>query len=648
MPTGQAVDTVQLTLNTIRGLAMDAVQAANSGHPGLPMGAAAMGYALFARHLRFDPDQPKWFNRDRFILSAGHGSLLLYTLLYLTGYDVSLEDIKHFRQWGSKTPGHPENILTPGVEMATGPLGQGIATAVGMAIAEAKLRAEFPEVDHRTYVICSDGDLMEGVSHEAASLAGHLRLGRLIVLYDSNHISIDGRTELAFTEDVRSRFLAYGWQVLDCDGMDVDKVDGCLMEAKVDVELPTLIICSTTIGYGSPHKADSEQAHGSPLGEEEVRETKKRLGIPEEPLFYVPEEALKHMRELGARHRPDRLKSEKTMSPELAERLADTIDPSWPDSVPVFDKPMATRACSGKVLNAIAEANASLMGGSADLTESNQTEIKGGGFFEPNNRLGRNIHFGVREHAMACSLNGLNLHGGIRAFGGTFLIFSDYMKPAVRLAALMEAPTIFVYTHDSIGLGEDGPTHQPIEQLATLRATPNLVVIRPADGNETLAAWKAAIERKNGPTALVLTRQSVSQLTPRDDSALRGAYVLAEASKVPAVILIGTGSEVEICAEARNMLEAEGIPTRLVSMPSWELFESQDSKYRDSVLPPSVPARISLEAAATLGWSKWVGRHGISIGIDHFGASAPYKKLYQEFGITSKRVVEAAKSLLQR
>ncbi|MGI8924499.1 MAG: transketolase [Fimbriimonadales bacterium] len=645
MPTGEAVET-QLTLNTIRGLSMDAVQAANSGHPGLPMGAAAMGYALFARHLRFDPEAPEWFNRDRFILSAGHGSMLLYSLLYLTGYDLSLEDIKNFRQWGSKTPGHPENFMTPGVEMATGPLGQGFATGVGMAIAEEMLRAEFPvHVGHWTYAICSDGDLMEGVSHEAASLAGHLQLGRLVYLYDSNRVTIDGKTDLTYSDDVAGRFAAYGWHVSKCDGMDVDQVDQRIAEAKGD-ERPSLIVCTTTIGYGSPNKADSEQSHGSPLGIEEVKTSKIALGIPLEPHFLVPGEVRERMLKLGTRCRQERIASESKIDEALKKRLAGEMDHSWERHLPVFEGAMATRASSGKIINAISKGAQQLVGGSADLTESNQTEIIAGDTFSAGSRMGRNIHFGVREHAMACALNGLNLHGGFRAFGGTFLIFSDYMRPAVRLAALMQLSSIFVFTHDSIGLGEDGPTHQPIEHLMGLRAIPNLAVFRPADANETAAAWKIALERNRGPTALVLTRQPVPPLSPGIEGGLCGGYVLREASSDPRVILVATGSEVSICVDAREMLEAEGIPTRVVSIPCWELFGEQPQEYRDSVLPPSVTARVSVEAGATLGWERWIGSSGKAIGLDHFGASAPYKRIYEEFGLTAERVADTALSLV--
>lgn len=650
MPADQATDLANLSINTIRGLAMDAVQKANSGHPGMPMGAAVMAYALFARHLRFDPQAPKWFNRDRFILSAGHGSMLLYSMLYLLGYDLSLEDIKNFRQWGSKTPGHPENTITPGVEMATGPLGQGFATGVGMAIAEEKLRAEFPGlIDHWTYSICSDGDLMEGISHEAASLAGHLRLGRMIYLYDSNRVTIDGSTDISFSEDIQKRFESCGWHVQRCDGMSVDQVDSCISIAKGD-DRPSLIICDTVIGYGSPNMAGTSRTHGAPLGEEEVRLAKIELGIPTEPLFYVPTEALEHMREIGKRYKEERMVSERKLegNPELARRIEGKLPEGWADAMPVFDSAMATRDASGKILNAIAGVLPELVGGSADLAESNKTTLHDAPYFSVTHRLGRNLGYGVREHAMAAAMNGMNLHGGVRAYGGTFLIFSDYMRPAVRLSSLMETNTIFVYSHDSIGLGEDGPTHQPIEQIMSLRAMPHIHVFRPADANETRAAWKHALESKDHPTAIVLSRQKLPLVSPPTFDALRGGYVLADASGGAALaVLIGTGSEVEICLSARDLLQADGVPTRVVSMPCWELFEVQDDFYRSSVLPPGV-LRVSVEAGATLGWQKWIGDSGIAIGIDRFGASAPYQTIYEQFGLTAEAVAEQVKRALSQ
>lgn len=648
MQTERTTSLVELSVNTIRGLSMDAVEKAKSGHPGLPMGAAAIGYALFARHLRFDPEAPHWFNRDRFVLSAGHGSMLLYSLLHLTGYAVSLDDLKRFRQWGSLTPGHPENTLTPGVEMATGPLGQGVATAVGMAIAESRLRAEFKDlVNHWTYVLCSDGDLMEGLSSEAASLAGHLRLDRLIYLYDHNRVTIDGSTDLAFSEDVARRYESYGWSVFRCDGLDVDAVDEAISVSK-ESDLPSLIICDTVIGYGSPGKAGSSAAHGAPLGNDEVLASKRALGIPDEPLFYVPEEVASHMRELGLRCREERLFWESAVSvyPELLRRIAGDFPAGWSDNLPSFSSESATRAHSGAVLNALSTRLPELMGGSADLTESNQTTIVGGCVFSISNRLGRNLHFGVREHAMAAAVNGMNLHGGIRAYGGTFLVFSDYMRPSIRLSALMEVASVFVFTHDSIGLGEDGPTHQPVEHLMSLRAIPNLWVFRPADGNETCAAWISALSRKQGPAAIALTRQKVRSLDSDVGAALRGGYVLRDCDGLPDLILIGTGSEVGLCVSAYEILLSAGVRVRVVSLPCWELFESQDVSYRASVLPAGCWRRISVEAGVTLGWSRYVGDRGVSIGLDRFGASAPYEVLYEKFGLTVDNVLSYARWLL--
>lgn len=646
MPAPATGSIVSLSVNTIRGLSIDGVQKANSGHPGMPLGCAAMGYAVFARHLVFDPEAPHWFNRDRFILSAGHGSMLLYSLLHLTGYGVSLDDLKSFRQFGSITPGHPENTLTPGVEMATGPLGQGFATGIGMAIAEEKLRHEFPGiVDHWTYAICSDGDLMEGVSHESASLAGHLQLGRLIYLYDSNRITIDGSTDLSFSEDVFSRFSSYGWHVSECNGMDVDAVDAAISNAKKDSR-PSLIICDTTIGFGSPNKAGKSSSHGSPLGAEEVKLTKQALGIPIEPEFFVPDEVRSHFVELGKRHREKRIESEAVLAghPELKRRMSGELPENWDSDLPSFCDSLATRAASGKILNTIAESLPELIGGSADLAESNSTTLHAYQSFLNGNRDGRNINYGIREFAMGCAVNGMTLHGGVRAYGGTFLIFSDYMRPSIRLSALMEIPSLFVFTHDSIGLGEDGPTHQPIEHLMSLRAMPHLRVFRPADGNETLCAWKSALESKHNPTAIVLTRQKVSALTPHDNRAMRGAYVLFNPDAKPDCILIGTGSEVEICMKAKDLLAATGVNARVVSMPCWELFEVQSDEYKNEVLPTEIKNRVSIEAGATIGWSKWVGEAGTSIGIDKFGASAPAERIYQEYGLTAEKVVEAVLS----
>ncbi len=643
MPAELTGSLVSLSVNTIRGLSIDGVQRANSGHPGMPLGCAAMAYALFARHLVFDADAPNWFNRDRFILSAGHGSMLLYSLLHLTGYGVSIEDLKNFRQFGSITPGHPENHLTPGVEMATGPLGQGFATGVGMAIAEEKLRHEFPGVvEHWTYAICSDGDLMEGVSHESASLAGHLKLGRLIYLYDSNRITIDGSTDLSFSENVQMRFESYGWHVLECDGMDVDEVDVAISDAKRDSR-PSLIICHTTIGFGSPNKAGKSSSHGSPLGIEEAKLTKAALGIPLEPEFYVSDDVRNHFLEIGKRSRQNRIESEKKLNdyPDLKRRFSNELPENWASELPIFKEAMATRAASGKILNLLAESLPELMGGSADLAESNNTTLHAYESFLFGNRDGRNVNYGIREFAMGCAINGMTLHGGVRAYGGTFLIFSDYMRPSVRLSSLMEISSIFVFSHDSIGLGEDGPTHQPIEHLMSLRAIPHLKVFRPADGNEAIAGWKIALESKDSPTALILTRQKVDALPPRIDDALKGAYVVFEPDAKPDCLLIGTGSEVQICLKAKDLLTSQGVHARVVSMPCWELFEIQSEKYKNSIFAEEIENRVSVEAGATLGWSKWVGPKGTAIGIDQFGASAPAEVIYEKYGLTAEKVVEA-------
>ncbi|RMG22234.1 MAG: transketolase [Armatimonadetes bacterium] len=626
---------------------MDAVQAANSGHPGLPMGCAAIGYSLFAHHLRYDPQAPKWFNRDRFVLSAGHGSMLLYAYLYLTGFDLTLEDLKAFRQLGSKTPGHPENTLTPGVEMATGPLGQGFGTAVGMAIAEEKLRKEFgPIVDHYTYCLCSDGDIMEGISHEAASLAGHLGLGRLIYVYDSNRITIDGPTDLSFSEDVMARFEAYGWHVLECDGLSVAEVDESIEAAKAEAERPTLIVCHTIIGYGSPNKGGRASSHGAPLGEEEVRLAKQRLGLDPDEKFAVPDDVLQHMRQIGARWRDERIRSEEALDrePELKRRLTRSLPEGWQRDLPTFAEPVATRAASGKVLESLKERIPELVGGSADLGESTHTLFPGETPFSAADREGDNLYYGVREHAMAAAINGMNLHGGLRAFGGTFLVFSDYMRPAIRLAALMEVPSVFVFTHDSIGLGEDGPTHQPIEHLASLRAIPNLQVFRPADGAEVVAAWQVALLSDHTPTAIVLTRQKVPQVGGSTEGAKRGGYVLRDWGAKPDTVLLGTGSEVSILLEAAEILAQQGMVPRVISLPCWELFEEQEEAYRENVLLPEIRRRVSLEAAATLGWERYV-LGGRALGMKTFGASAPYQDLYEHFGLTAEAVVSAALSL---
>ncbi|HEX8697089.1 MAG TPA: transketolase [Longimicrobium sp.] len=667
--TGQT-DLDLLCINTIRTLSMDAVQQANAGHPGTPMALAPLGYVLWTRHLRHNPHDPHWFGRDRFVLSAGHASMLLYSLLYLTGYDLSLDDLKNFRQWESKTPGHPEYGLTPGVETTTGPLGQGFANGVGMAIAERHLATVFnrpghPVVDHFVYAICSDGDLMEGVASEAASLAGHLKLGKLVYFWDDNRITIEGSTDLAFTEDVAKRFEAYGWHTLRVDGNDLEGIDDAIRAAQAD-ERPSLVVVRTTIGYGSPNRAGSEKAHGEPLGEEEVKLTKQNLGWPTTDAFFVPDEVLAHMR--GAVDRGRGLQEEwerrfdayagehaelaRGLYAALEHRLPEGWDaelPSWTKD----DKPLATRAASGKALNAIAKRVPWLIGGSADLAGSNNTLIEGGGDFEAASYAGRNLHFGVREHAMGSLMNGMALHGGVRPYGGTFLIFSDYMRPPIRLAALMEQPAIYVFTHDSVGLGEDGPTHQPIEQLPALRAIPGLVDLRPADANETVEAWRFAMEYTEGPVFFALTRQALPHL---DREALgaasglrRGAYVLADAEGgEPEVILIASGSEVSLALEARERLKEENVAARVVSMPSWTLFCRQPREYRDEVLPPEVRARVAVEAASTMGWREWVGADGAVVGITHFGASAPAKRIFQELGFTPENVAAKALHVLGR
>ena len=658
-------------INTIRFLSADGVQKANSGHPGLPMGCAAIAYTLWTRHLRHNPRDPKWPDRDRFILSGGHGSMLLYSLLYLTGYDVSLEDLKAFRQWGSITPGHPEYGLTPGVEVTTGPLGQGFANGVGMAIAEAHLAAEFNRpgykvVDHYTYAIVTDGDLMEGVASEAASLAGHLRLGKLIYLYDDNRITIDGSTDLAFTEDRGARFAAYGWQVLHvADGNDVEAIDGAIREAKADPR-PSLIICRTHIGYGLPTRQDTNKAHGEPPGDDELDGAKRKLGWPVEPRFYVPDEVLSFFRQAVQRGKDlqeewrRRFEAYRLAYPDLAaeleRRLQGRLPADWDADLPTFQtdaKGMATRAASGKVINALARRLPELMGGSADLAPSNNTWIECSPAFSAEQRDGRNLHFGVREHCMGAAVNGMALHGGLIPYGGTFLVFSDYMRPAVRLSALSHYPSIWVYTHDSVGLGEDGPTHQPVEHLAALRAIPNLVVIRPADANETVEAWRVAIQRRDGPTALALTRQAVPVLDRTilaDAAGLRqGAYVLADAGdSEPEIILMASGSEVALIVDAGFRLAAEGVNVRMVSFPSWELFAAQDREYRERVLPPDVVIRLAVEAGVAQGWERWVGARGAIISLERFGASAPYKTIFQQLGFTVENVVDRALALLGR
>ncbi len=655
----------QLCINTIRFLAVDAVQKANSGHPGLPMGAAAMAYALWSRILKHNPTDPHWPDRDRFVLSAGHGSALLYSLLHLTGYDVPLEQLEQFRQWGSLTPGHPEYGLTPGVETTTGPLGQGLGNGVGMALAQAHLAARFNRpghtiMDHFIYAIVGDGDLMEGVSHEAASLAGHLRLGKLICLYDDNHITIEGNTALTFSEDIAQRFNSYGWHALRVeDGNDVAAVESAIRAAQAN-ERPSLIMARTHIGYGSPRKQDSSQAHGEPLGADEVAAAKKNLGWPLEPAFYIPGEALAHFRlavERGKVQQAEwqaRFEAYAVEYPQLAAEftrvMRDELPAGWDADLPAFPadtKGMATRAASGQVISAVAPRLPELIGGSADLAPSTKTLIAQGGDFAAGQYAGRNLRFGVREHGMGALLNGMALHGGVIPYGATFFVFSDYMRPAIRLAALMELPVIYVFTHDSIGVGEDGPTHQPIEHLAALRAIPRLLVIRPADANETAAAWQVAIARRRGPVALVLGRQNVSTLAQTANApVVRGAYIL-EGDDEPAIILLATGSEVHLALEARQLLAGQGIASRVVSMPCWELFDAQPQDYRHHVLPPGVTVRLAIEAGVSQGWHRYVGSGGDVIAIDNrFGASAPYKTLMKEYGFTAENVAARAKALL--
>jgi len=661
----------QLAVTTLRTLSIDAIEQAKSGHPGMPMGAAPMAYVLWTKFLRHNPANPKWFDRDRFVLSAGHGSMLLYSLLHLCGYDLPLEELKNFRQWGSRTPGHPEYGHTPGVEATTGPLGQGIAMAVGMAMAERHLAARFNRdghaiIDHYTYVICGDGDLMEGVAAEAASLAGHLKLGKLIVLYDSNDISLDGETALAFTEDVRRRFEAYGWQVLRVDdGNDLEAIARAIEAARAETTRPSLIEVKTVIGYGSPNKGGKAAAHGAPLGPDEVKRVKEFYGWPQEPAFYIPDEVRAHFAEVKERGQAleaewnARLAAYEAAYPELAAELkrvmAGELPADWDADLPSY-KPgdqLATRAASGQTLNAVAKRMPELIGGSADLASSNQTTLKGYPVFSADDYAGRNIWFGVREFAMAAALNGMALHGGLKVYGGTFLVFSDYLRPAIRLSALMKQPVVYVLTHDSIAVGEDGPTHQPIEHIPSLRLIPDLTVIRPADANETVAAWRYALAHARGPVALVLSRQNLPVLPGTAERAAdgvrRGAYVLADAeSGTPDAILIATGSEVSLALEAKERLAAEGVAIRVVSMPSWELFEAQPEEYRRAVLPPEVTARVAVEAAHPMGWERYVGPQGAVIGIDRFGASAPGARVMQAFGFTADNVVATVKRVLGR
>ncbi len=677
-----------LCVNTLRFLAVDMVQKANSGHPGLPLGAAPMAFGLWTRFLKHHPANPNWFDRDRFVLSAGHGSALLYGLLHLTGYALPLEQLKQFRQWGSIAPGHPERGITPGVEVTTGPLGQGFANGVGMAMAETNLAARynrdgFDVINHYTYGIVSDGDLMEGVAAEAASLAGHLQLGKLIYLYDDNSVTLSAGTDMSFTEDRAKRFDAYGWhtQTVD-DGNDLAAIDQALAAARAETTRPSLILVRTHLGYGSPHKQDSFEAHGSPLGADEVRLTKQKLGWPEEPAFHIPEEALQQYREAETRGRQseadwnDKFSAYEKQFPELATELKQLISggarmlpTGWDADIPEFPadaKGIATRVAAGKVMNAIAQKLPALIGGSADLDPSTFTSLKGTGDFQPSgddgidkqgadsgawNYAGRNLHFGVREHAMGSIMNGMAAHGGALPFGATFLVFSDYMRPAIRLAALMGLHVIYVYTHDSLALGEDGPTHQAVEQLASLRAIPDLVVIRPGDANETAEAWRTAVQSYGHPVALVLTRQGVPTLDRNTFAAAKGlsqgAYVLADAGEgMPELILIATGSEVGLVVSAREQLQKQGIKVRIVSMPSWELFDAQPQAYRDSVLPPAVTARLSVEAGIAQGWHRFVGDRGDILSVDKFGASAAGDVVMREYGFTVENVCKRALALL--
>src|SRR5688500_13988067 len=666
-----ATDTDLLAINTIRFLAVDMVERAKSGHPGAPLGMAPMAWTLWSRFLAFDPADPEWPGRDRFVLSAGHASAMLYSLLHLAGYDLAMEQLARFRQLGSQTPGHPEHGLPPGVEATTGPPGQGLGNAVRLpsaqrAPAARSHRPGFALFDHLVWVIASDGDLMEGVASEAASLAGHLRLGRLLVLYDSNRISIDGSTDLAFTEDVRARFAAYGWHTQHVeDGNDVEALAAAMAAARGEASRPSLIEVRTQIGYGSPKKAGTAEAHGAPLGAEETRATRAALGWPHETPLYVPEEAREAFAEARRRGEAaharwrEQLGHYRDAHPELAaeleRRLAGRLPEGWREKLPSFapGKDMATRAASGKVIDALARVLPELFGGSADLAESNQTLIEGGGDFSASSPAGRNLRFGVREHAMGASLNGIALSGMFRPYGGTFLIFSDYMRPSIRLAALMRQGPIYVFTHDSVFLGEDGPTHEPIEHLPALRAIPNLVVLRPADACETAAAWAVALERRDGPTALALTRQKLPVLAEAAERAAegvpRGGYVLAEAEGGdPQVLLLGSGSEVHLLLGARQRLAAEGTAARVVSLPSWELFAAQSQAYRDSVLPPAVTRRLAVEAASPFGWERWVGTHGDVLGLDRFGESAPYEALAEHFGYTVENVAARARALAAR
>ncbi|WP_010649158.1 transketolase [Oceanobacillus massiliensis] len=661
----------QFSVNTIRTLAIDAIENANSGHPGLPMGAAPMAYTLWTDFMNHNPKSSKWFNRDRFVLSAGHGSMLLYSLLHLSGYNVTIDDLKNFRQWDSKTPGHPEVNHTDGVEATTGPLGQGIAMSVGMAMAEAHLAAKFNKddiavVDHYTYALVSDGDLMEGISHEAASLAGHLGLGKLIALYDSNDISLDGELNQSFSDNTDQRFKAYGWQVIQVeDGNDLNAIRSAIKEAQANTDQPTLIEVKTIIGYGSPNKSASASSHGAPLGLDEVKLTKEFYQWTHED-FHVPEEVYADFDEKivkkGAAKEAEwnkLLNDYKAKYPELAKEfelaLKDELPADWEKDLPVYqptDKALATRASSGEVLNGIAKSVPNFFGGSADLAGSNKTKMNGEDDFSRINYAGRNIWFGVREHAMGAALNGMALHGGLKVFGGTFFVFSDYLRPSIRLASIMNVPVTYVFTHDSIAVGEDGPTHEPVEHLAALRAIPGLSLIRPADGNETQAAWRLAVESKGQPTALVLTRQNLPNLEGTSENAYegvkKGAYVVSDSEKeTPDAILLATGSEVQLAVSSQNALKEKGIDVRVVSMPSWDRFELQDETYKNEVIPPQVKARVGIEMAASFGWARYVGDEGAVIGIDRFGASANGDKVIEEYGFTVENVVKHVEKVLK-
>ncbi len=663
----------ELSINTIRTLSMDAVQKANSGHPGTPMALAPAIYILYKKHLKFNPKNPKWFNRDRFILSNGHASMLLYSTLYLMGYNISLEDLKNFRQWDSITPGHPENERTPGVETTTGPLGQGFMNGVGMGIAERHLAAMFNVkgykiVDHYTYVFCSDGDLMEGASHETASIAGHLGLGKLIYFYDDNHISIEGETELTYSDNVKKRFEGYNWHVQNIGerANDIKVISEAIDNAKKEKDKPSLIIIRSHIAYGAPNMHDTAESHGSPLGDEEVKLTKKFYGWPEDKTFYVPDDVQQHMNktiEKGNKSEEEwneKYKRYKKDNPELAKRFESMLKlelpKNWDANFPAFaatDKPVATRSAGGKILNSIAEHLPWLIGGSGDLSPSTKTLLKNTDYFEKGHYENRNFTYGIREHGMCGISNGIYLHGGLRPFASTFFVFTDYARPSIRLASIMEIPIIYIMTHDSIGLGEDGPTHQPIEHLASLRAMPHMYIIRPADANETIYAWKAAIKRTNGPTMLVLSRQNLpifdrSKVSPAE-GVLKGAYILSkEKSDTPDIILISTGSEVYLILEAQEKLKEKNINARVVSMPSWEFFREQSKEYKEEVLPSDVKARLGVEAGSPMGWCEWVGDSGDVIGITKFGASAPYKEIYKHYGFTVDNIVERSEKLLNK